>query len=149
MSFLVVCWHFPCIIFLFGFLQMSKKKSRCRVCEYWIQVAKECLNIRNFNSLMAILAGLNILPVARLKKTVSFWHSIKSIMKLVDVKIIFCRFLIDVTNLSSCLINIQCSFQWKCFNLERRINNVCYSCLTSCWRKTFLTNECEVCNWFT
>lgn len=50
--------------------QMSKKKSRCRVCEYWIQVAHACLQIRNFNSLMAILAGLNIRPVARLKKTV-------------------------------------------------------------------------------
>ncbi|ODM94092.1 Ras-GEF domain-containing family member 1B [Orchesella cincta] len=66
--------------------KMSKKKSRCRVCEYWIQVAKECLNIRNFNSLLAILAGLNILPVARLKKTVR-------------------EIMIDVINFKSCRID--------------------------------------------
>lgn len=38
--------------------------------EYWIETARECFNIGNFNSLMAIIAGLNMSPVARLKKTV-------------------------------------------------------------------------------
>ncbi|XP_077999248.1 ras-GEF domain-containing family member 1B-like [Glandiceps talaboti] len=46
-----------------------KKKHRARLIEYFIDVAKECFNIGNFNSLMAILAGLNMSPVARLKKT--------------------------------------------------------------------------------
>lgn len=49
---------------------MPKKKSRVRVVEYWIEAARECFNIGNFNSLMAIIAGLNMSPVARLKKTV-------------------------------------------------------------------------------
>ncbi|XP_070543951.1 ras-GEF domain-containing family member 1B-like isoform X2 [Ptychodera flava] len=46
-----------------------KKKHRARLIDFFIDVAKECFNIGNFNSLMAILAGLNMSPVARLKKT--------------------------------------------------------------------------------
>ncbi|XP_006814037.1 ras-GEF domain-containing family member 1B-like [Saccoglossus kowalevskii] len=46
-----------------------KKKHRARLIEYFIDVAKESFNIGNFNSLMAILAGLNMCPVSRLKKT--------------------------------------------------------------------------------
>jgi len=48
-----------------------KKKQRVKVIEYWIEVARECFNIGNFNSLMAIIAGLNMSPVSRLKKTVN------------------------------------------------------------------------------
>ncbi|CAG0914910.1 unnamed protein product, partial [Notodromas monacha] len=47
----------------------TKKKTRMKMIEYWIEVARECFNIGNFNSLMAIIAGLNMSPVARLKKT--------------------------------------------------------------------------------
>lgn len=39
--------------------------------EYWIEAGRECFNIGNFNSLMAIIAGLNMSPISRLKKTVS------------------------------------------------------------------------------
>ncbi|KAK3579555.1 hypothetical protein CHS0354_028394 [Potamilus streckersoni] len=46
-----------------------KKKNRVKMVEYLIDVAKECINIGNFNSLMAVIAGLNMSPVARLKKT--------------------------------------------------------------------------------
>ncbi|CAH1793729.1 unnamed protein product, partial [Owenia fusiformis] len=46
-----------------------KKKHRVRMIEYFVDVAKECINIGNFNSLMAIIAGINMSPVARLKKT--------------------------------------------------------------------------------
>ncbi|XP_013402853.1 ras-GEF domain-containing family member 1B isoform X2 [Lingula anatina] len=46
-----------------------KKKHRVRTIEYFVDVAKECFNIGNFNSLMAIIAGMNMSPVARLKKT--------------------------------------------------------------------------------
>nr|CAH0108135.1 unnamed protein product [Daphnia galeata] len=52
-----------------------KKKQRIKVIEYWIEVARECFNIGNFNSLMAIIAGLNMSPVSRLKKT---WHKVQS-----------------------------------------------------------------------
>lgn len=46
-----------------------KKKNRVRMIEYFVDVAKECINIGNFNSLMAILGGLNNSSVQRLKKT--------------------------------------------------------------------------------
>uniref|UniRef100_T1JM98 Ras-GEF domain-containing protein n=1 Tax=Strigamia maritima TaxID=126957 RepID=T1JM98_STRMM len=46
-----------------------KKKHRARVIEYYIETAKECFNIGNFNSLMAIIAGMNMSPISRLKKT--------------------------------------------------------------------------------
>ena len=51
--------------------QHVKKKLRVKVMEYWIETARECFNIGNFNSLMAIIAGLNMSPISRLKKTVS------------------------------------------------------------------------------
>ena len=38
-------------------LQHLKKKNRCRMIEYFIDVAKECINIGNFNSLMAIIGN--------------------------------------------------------------------------------------------
>ena len=53
------------------YFQHLKKKNRVRMIEFFIDVAKECFNIGNFNSLMAIIAGINMSPVSRLKKTVS------------------------------------------------------------------------------
>ncbi|MBN3301110.1 RGF1B protein, partial [Amia calva] len=52
-----------------------KKKHRARVIEYFIDVARECFNIGNFNSLMAIISGMNMSPVSRLKKT---WGKVKT-----------------------------------------------------------------------
>uniref|UniRef100_A0AAQ4PGF9 RasGEF domain family, member 1Bb n=1 Tax=Gasterosteus aculeatus aculeatus TaxID=481459 RepID=A0AAQ4PGF9_GASAC len=46
-----------------------KKKQRARIIEFFIDVAQECFNIGNFNSLMAIITGMNMSPVARLRKT--------------------------------------------------------------------------------
>lgn len=46
-----------------------KKKNRVRMIEYFVDVAKECINIGNFNSLMAIVGGLNMPSIQRLKKT--------------------------------------------------------------------------------
>ncbi|XP_050394068.2 ras-GEF domain-containing family member 1B isoform X2 [Patella vulgata] len=53
-----------------------KKKNRVKMIEYFIDVAKECINIGNFNSLMAIIAGMNLSPVARLKKT---WAKVNTV----------------------------------------------------------------------
>uniref|UniRef100_A0A670ZSZ1 RasGEF domain family member 1B n=1 Tax=Pseudonaja textilis TaxID=8673 RepID=A0A670ZSZ1_PSETE len=52
-----------------------KKKHRARMIEYFIDVARECFNIGNFNSLMAIISGMNMTPVSRLKKT---WSKVKT-----------------------------------------------------------------------
>ena len=46
-----------------------KKRHRVAKINFLVDVAKECYNIGNFNSLMAILAGLNLAPVIRLRKT--------------------------------------------------------------------------------
>ncbi|XP_041741444.1 ras-GEF domain-containing family member 1B-B isoform X2 [Coregonus clupeaformis] len=46
-----------------------KKKHRARALDFFIDVARECYNIGNFNSLMAIITGMNMSPVSRLKKT--------------------------------------------------------------------------------
>ncbi|KAL7990285.1 hypothetical protein Chor_013715 [Crotalus horridus] len=52
-----------------------KKKQRTRIMEFFIDVARECFNIGNFNSMMAIISGMNLSPVARLKKT---WSKVKT-----------------------------------------------------------------------
>ncbi|XP_063819194.1 LOW QUALITY PROTEIN: ras-GEF domain-containing family member 1A [Pseudophryne corroboree] len=55
--------------------RVVKKKQRTRVMEFFIDVARECFNIGNFNSTMAIISGMNLSPVARLKKT---WSKVKT-----------------------------------------------------------------------
>lgn len=54
-----------------------KKTHRVRLIEFFIDVAKECWNIGNFNSLMAVVAGLNNNSVKRLKKTVKIHSNFK------------------------------------------------------------------------
>ncbi|KAL7046796.1 hypothetical protein ACKWTF_002713 [Chironomus riparius] len=56
-------------------IKHPKKKQRARIIEFWIETARESFNIGNFNSLMAIIAGLNMSPISRLKKT---WAKIQS-----------------------------------------------------------------------
>jgi hypothetical protein len=53
----------------------KKKKHRVRTIEFWIEVARECVNIGNFNSMMGIISGLNMNPISRLKKTWTKIHS--------------------------------------------------------------------------
>jgi hypothetical protein len=53
----------------------KKKKHRARTIEFWIEVARECVNIGNFNSMMGIIAGLNMSPVSRLRRTWTKIHS--------------------------------------------------------------------------
>jgi len=52
----------------------TKKKLRAKIIEYYVDVATECYDKGNFNSAMAIIAGLNMSPVTRLKKT---WSRVK------------------------------------------------------------------------
>ena len=49
--------------------EKAKKKQRVKTIEFWIEVARECINHANFNSLMGIITGLNMTPVRRLKRT--------------------------------------------------------------------------------
>ncbi|KAL4717655.1 hypothetical protein ACJJTC_000804 [Scirpophaga incertulas] len=50
-------------------LKSVKSKYRARVIEQWVMTARECFNLGNFNSLMAIISALNMSPITRLKKT--------------------------------------------------------------------------------
>ncbi|XP_035459290.1 ras-GEF domain-containing family member 1B [Spodoptera frugiperda] len=50
-------------------IKAVKSKYRARVIEQWVMTARECFNLGNFNSLMAIISALNMSPVTRLKKT--------------------------------------------------------------------------------
>lgn len=53
-----------------------KRDTRVKMINFFIDVAQECFNMGNFNSLMAIIASLNTNCVSRLKKTVRdyrFW----------------------------------------------------------------------------
>ncbi|XP_065910570.1 ras-GEF domain-containing family member 1B-like [Dysidea avara] len=49
----------------------TKKHDRVRVYDFFIQTALHCYKINNFNSCLAVLIGLNMTPVSRLKKTLS------------------------------------------------------------------------------
>lgn len=51
-------------------LRCSKRQCRVHTIEYFVDVAKECINVGNFNSFMAIVAALSLPLIARLKKTV-------------------------------------------------------------------------------
>jgi len=55
-------------------LKHSRRRFRVRTIEFFIDVAKECINVGNFNSLMAIVAGLSLPAIARLKKT---WQKVE------------------------------------------------------------------------
>lgn len=46
-----------------------RRKQRVKMIEYFIEVGKQCLRSGNFNSMMAIVAGLNMSSVRRLRKT--------------------------------------------------------------------------------
>ncbi|XP_054258079.1 ras-GEF domain-containing family member 1B-like [Macrosteles quadrilineatus] len=50
-------------------LLQTKKAKRVKMMELWISTAQSCLNHGNFNSLMSIIAGLNLSAVKRLRKT--------------------------------------------------------------------------------
>ena len=68
-------------------LHLEDVKRRAVVIKHWIKIASRCLELNNYDSLMAILASLNTSMVARLKKT---WElvSIKTKARFDDLKLI-------------------------------------------------------------
>jgi hypothetical protein len=44
-------------------------KNRAKVIENWIKIAKQCFKLCNYNGTMAIVSGLNVVAVSRLKQT--------------------------------------------------------------------------------
>lgn len=54
-------------------LQLEEPKKRAVVIKQWVKIAKKCLELNNYDSLMAIICSLNSSTVLRLKKT---WESV-------------------------------------------------------------------------
>jgi hypothetical protein len=54
-------------------LQLEEPKKRAIVIKHWVKIAKKCLELNNYDSLMAIICSLNSSTVLRLKKT---WESV-------------------------------------------------------------------------
>lgn len=50
-------------------LQYSEIKKRAAVIKQWIKVASQCLELHNYDGLMAIICSLNSSTISRLKKT--------------------------------------------------------------------------------
>ena len=62
------------LIKLLCFIQCSKHKQAKQVVTFFTKVANSCFEMSNFNSSMAILTGLSLGPVTRLKKV---WHKLR------------------------------------------------------------------------
>lgn len=71
-------------------LELEEPKRRAAVVKHWIKIANRCLELNNYDSLMAIICSLNSSTIARLRRT---WelvpHKHKSILErlrgIVDV----------------------------------------------------------------
>jgi hypothetical protein len=50
-------------------LQYEEPKKRAIIIKYWIKIAMKCLELNNFDALMAIICSLNSSMITRLKKT--------------------------------------------------------------------------------
>lgn len=50
-------------------LSLTEVKKRASIIKHWVKVASNCLEVRNFESLMAIIASLDCSMVQRLKRT--------------------------------------------------------------------------------
>ncbi|KAL8647465.1 MAG: hypothetical protein Q9210_005548 [Variospora velana] len=56
-------------------LQLEDAKKRATVIKQWVKIAKKCLKLENYDSLMAIICSLNSSTILRLKRT---WDQISS-----------------------------------------------------------------------
>lgn len=60
-------------------LQLEDPKKRAIVIKQWVKIAKKCLKLENYDSLMAIICSLNSSTILRLKRT---WDQISSKTKM-------------------------------------------------------------------
>lgn len=50
-------------------LQLEEPKKRAAIIKHWVKIANKCLELNNYDSLMAIICSLNSSMIARLKRT--------------------------------------------------------------------------------
>ncbi|WEW55523.1 Ras guanine nucleotide exchange factor bud5 [Emydomyces testavorans] len=71
-------------------LQLEEPKKRALVIKQWVKIASKCLELNNYDSLMAIICSLNSSTISRLKRT---WelvsqktkHTLETLREIVDV----------------------------------------------------------------
>lgn len=56
-------------------LSQNDIKKRTAVMKQWIKIGNKCLELNNYNTLMAIVSGLNSSTISRLKKT---WNTLST-----------------------------------------------------------------------
>lgn len=56
-------------------LQLEDPKKRATVIKHWVKIANKCLELANYDSLIAIICSLNTSTILRLKRT---WESVSS-----------------------------------------------------------------------
>ncbi|KAI9663420.1 MAG: hypothetical protein M1829_006058 [Trizodia sp. TS-e1964] len=68
-------------------LLLEEAKKRAAVIKQWVKIASKCLELNNYDSLMAIICSLNCSTILRLKKT---WEAVsaKTKAKLENLKVI-------------------------------------------------------------
>ena len=72
-------------------LQLEEPKKRAVVIKHWIKIANQCLELNNYDSLMAIICSLNSSMISRLKRT---WEVISQKTK---TTLEFLRGIVDVS----------------------------------------------------
>lgn len=72
-------------------LAQEDHKRRALVIKHWIKIADKCLELNNYDSLMAIMCTMNASTIVRLKKT---WECVSSRTKVVLEKL---RAILDVS----------------------------------------------------
>lgn len=72
-------------------LQLEEPKKRAVVIKHWIKIANKCLELNNYDSLMAIICSLNSSMISRLKRT---WEVISQKTK---TTLEFLRGIVDVS----------------------------------------------------
>ncbi|KAL4921164.1 ras guanine nucleotide exchange factor domain-containing protein [Aspergillus aurantiobrunneus] len=50
-------------------LQLEEPKKRAAIIKHWVKIANKCLELNNYDSLMAIICSLNSSMISRLKRT--------------------------------------------------------------------------------
>ena len=60
-------------------LQLEEPKKRAILIKHWVKIANKCLELNNYDTLMAIICSLNSSTISRLKKT---WEAVSQKTKM-------------------------------------------------------------------
>ncbi|RAL05749.1 guanine nucleotide exchange factor [Aspergillus ibericus CBS 121593] len=72
-------------------LQLEEPKKRAAIIKHWVKIANKCLELSNYDSLMAIICSLNSSMISRLKRT---WEVVSQKTK---TTLEFLRGIVDVS----------------------------------------------------